>query len=195
MNCAVALILLLDASGSVGFPEWRMQIEGHAEALASPEIARVIEREGGVAVQVRAFADTSAAIMPWRVLATAAEAHQAAVDLLTAYRPFNGGTAIGDAMADGLREMEQAPCGDQRVMDVVTDGENNGGRVPSAVRAEAEASGVQVNALGVRGPMGSPFAWLRENVATARGFVVEAEDWDDFARAIRRKITWEIAER
>jgi uncharacterized protein YbjQ (UPF0145 family) len=59
--------------------------------------------------------------------------------------------------------------------------------------AEAEARGVRINALGVGSD--SAVAWLRENAATAGGFVMQASDWHDVARALRGKITLELAAR
>lgn len=65
--CAVALVLLLDVSGSIDAAAWRLQVEGHAEALTAPAVVRQVEREG-VAVALVQFDHGARLVLPWRVL-------------------------------------------------------------------------------------------------------------------------------
>ena len=195
-TCATALVLLLDASYSVGTAEWRQQVEGHAEALASPSVTSIIER-GPVAVTALAFASGTATLMRWRVLRTSGDALAFAAGLAGAERPFWGSTATGDAVRAGLAALEEAPCAAEAlVLDVVSDGESNEGVAPEVAREEAEAAGVRINALGVRTQgRDDPAGWLRQHVVTPGGFAIEVEGWDAFAAAIRRKLALEVAAR
>jgi Mg-chelatase subunit ChlD len=187
--CAVALVLLLDASASIRADEWQMQLDGHAAALESPEVARVIERGGPVAVTAFAFSDDAVPVLPWRVVASAADARAAAQALRQAPRGVPLGTDLPGALRAALRALSAAPrpC-EREVVDLVTDGE---AAAPVRERAYAEAQGVTVNALAV-GPV-TAADWLREHAITPGGFVLRAEGWADFHRAILRKLVLELA--
>lgn len=190
--CAVALVLLLDASGSIGASAWAAQVAGHASAVESPEVTRHIER-GPIAVKAVAFADVNIPLTPWHVLRTRADAQGYALALRTSLRPMSGGTLIGHAIRDALRFLEAVPCdADERVIDLVSDGEADA-REASPARDQAHAAGVRINALGV-GPA-SAAAWLREHAVTPGGFAMQVEDWDGFARAMVRKLSLEVAAR
>lgn len=193
MLCALALVLLLDASASILPAEWRAQQEGHAAALEDAEIHAAIAREGPVAIAVLAFSDDVRPMLDWRVIQGPADARAAAAALRLAARPTPLGTDIGAALWAGLDLLATAPCQAEReVMDLVTDGEAPVEGVLRA-RAYAEAQGVTINALAV-GPEAAE-AWLRANAATPSGFVLRADGWASFAPALRRKLLMEMASR
>lgn len=197
MLCTLALVLLLDSSGSVPDPAWNMQVQAHADALADPAIGRIIEREGGAAVMVAAFDDAPRTLVSWRVIEAAADAAAMARALAGAPRPGNRGTHTGRALAFALEELRRAPClPDRAIVDLVTDGPGDDPAVVARARAEAEERDVRINALAVVTYPGidAP-AWLRANVVTPGGFVMAADGWEDVAAALRRKITWEISGR
>jgi Mg-chelatase subunit ChlD len=188
--CATALVLLLDASGSVSDANWQLQADGHAAAFEADAITRVIEREP-VAVIAYGFSDAPERMVPWRVIRTAADAASFAAELRQAPRPWAGGTNIGSAIMAGVRAFNDTPCAaESRVIDLVTDGE--AAETPARnARDQAELAGVKINALGVGNETAA--AWLREHAVTLGGFVMHAETWADFARAVLRKINAEIA--
>jgi len=239
--CAVALVLLLDASGSVSSEDWRMQADGTAEAIADDAVVRIIERQGSVAMTAIAFSDITRPLVPWRIVSGAAEAHAFAQALREAPRVLYGGTRIGEAITDALAAFDEAPCqAEQEVVDISSDGDADPGPTARARDAAAER-GVRVNAIGigrhpggngagggaaldvpgggaavdvpgggaaVNAPGGSaagggaavnapgtPADWLRENAITVGGFALSANDWGDFARAMRRKLAMELAAR
>jgi len=201
--CAVALVLLLDASGSVSSEDWRMQADGTAEAIADDAVVRIIERQGAVAMTAIHFSDITRPLVPWRIVTGAAEAQAFARDLRQAPRMLYGGTRIGEAITDALAAFNDAPCqAEQEVVDVSSDGDADPGPTMRARDAAAER-GVRVNAIGIgtlpgRGnPAGAatPADWLRENAITLGGFALSAGDWGDFARAMRRKLAMELAAR
>jgi len=224
--CAVALVLLLDASGSVSSEDWRMQADGTAEAIADDAVVRIIERQGSVAMTAIAFSDITRPLVPWRIVSGAAEAHAFAQALREAPRVLYGGTRIGEAITDALAAFDEAPCqAEQEVVDISSDGDADPGPTARARDAAAER-GVRVNAIGIgRHPggngsgggaaldvpgggaavnapggaavnaPGTPADWLRENAITVGGFALSANDWGDFARAMRRKLAMELAAR
>ncbi|MEI6159410.1 MAG: DUF1194 domain-containing protein [Roseococcus sp.] len=55
--CALALVLLLDASASISPQEWQLQAEGHAAAFDDAAVLRAIARGPGVAVTALSFSD------------------------------------------------------------------------------------------------------------------------------------------
>jgi len=191
--CAVALVLLMDASASILPAEWDLQREATAAAFQDPAVRAAIARDGGVAVTAIAFSDDSTTIVPWRHLREAADAEGFARELAAAPRGPVGGTDIGGALFAALAALAEAPCAaEQEIIDLATDGE-----APEApthrARAYAEAQGVRINALGVGNPEAAQ--WLRENAITPGGFALTAASWEEFSRAIRRKLTLELAAR
>ena len=62
--CAIALVLLLDASASIFPAEWRLQAEGHASAFEDAAVLRAIERGPGIAVTALSFSDDARDMVP-----------------------------------------------------------------------------------------------------------------------------------
>lgn len=197
MWCALALVLMLDSSGSVPDAAWQMQVEAHADALADPAIGRIIARDGPVAVMVAAFDDAPRTLVSWRILEGPADAAALARQVAGAARPGNGMTHTGRALAFALAELRRAPCtADRQVIDLVTDGPGDDAAAIDAARGEAEARDVRINGLAVITIPGvEAMPWLRERVVTPGGFVVSADGWENVAAALRRKLTMEISGR
>ena len=194
--CAVALLLLVDVSGSVSTEHHRMQREGIATALRDPAMARVVETEGPIAVALVEWDSTQTTVLPWRVLADPATLDRAAGDIVAAPRAgVFGSTHLGDAIAAGIAALAEAPCvPDRAVLDVSGDGASNGGREAHEARDAAAALGIQVNGLPIVTETEPNLAdWYRQNVATDDGFVIAADGFSDVARAMRRKIILEVA--
>jgi Mg-chelatase subunit ChlD len=195
MWCALALVLLLDASGSVDARAWDMQVQAHADALADPAIGRAMQAGGLTAVSVVAF-DTEARVMvPWRLVDLAQDARGVAREVAGIDRPGNGSTQTGAALAFALRHLWQAPCEPERqVVDIVTDGRGDDPARLAQAREAAIAAEVRVNVLTVETYPGAAAAdWAREHLVTPGGFVMEAAGWAEFAAALRRKIASEVA--
>jgi len=195
MTCAVALVLLLDASGSIAPDVWDQQRDSTADAIEHPAIVRLIEGGDGVAATALAFDDAIRPLVEWHVLRDWRDAVAFSVRLRQAPRGLPGGTDIGAALTAGLAAFSSAPCAaDQLVIDIVTDGEAPIGPAQAA-RDAAIVAGVRINGLGVGGSGDDPAAWLRDHAITPDGFVVAARDWHDFAGAMRRKLSMEVASR
>lgn len=195
---AVCIVLLLDASRSLTAEQWAGTVEAHARALESPRVAQVAEAEG-VAVAAAAFAEDVHDLAPWRVLRSGADARAFAAEMraTVSLRHAWGisGTATGEAVFRALAMLDEAPPCERRVIDLVTDGDANAGRMPADARDEAEASGVQINAVVLRTQFPDAAEWAREELVTAGGFVLEATTWDAWTRAIERKLVMEVAGR
>lgn len=196
MICAVALVLLLDASGSVNDEEWSLITDGHAHALESEDVGRVAENEG-FAVTVASFAGDVRTMMGWRVLRSREDAAALAAEIRSHERAnlFTAVTAIGQAVVWGLNALERAPCGDRQVLDLATDGVENGGRVRALeARTLATAADVVINTIAVPTDRnGADIDWLSKNVSTPGGFTLEATTWPAFFAAMRRKLIMELA--
>lgn len=197
MWCALALVLMLDSSGSVPDADWQAQIEAHADALADPAIGRLFAVGGEAAVMVKAFDDAPRPMVGWTMVGSAADAAALARQIAALPRPGSGMTHTGAAIGFALDALRRAPCvPDRRVIDLVTDGPGDDRARLAEARAEAEAMEVRINGLAVITYPGiDALAWLREEVATPGSFVMAADGWQDVARAMRRKLTAEIAGR
>lgn len=192
-GCGIALALLLDVSGSISADQFATMARGHAEALRAPAFSRVAERDG-IALTVIQFDDTPRTSLAWRVIRSAAEAHDAAAQIEAMQRLGVGGTHTGSAVRYAVRRLEQAPCGDWRVLDVVTDGQPGGGLPLRQARDEADMLGVRINLLFIAGS-DAEAEHMREQLVTGGGFAMRADDWSEFPQAIRRKILTEVGAR
>jgi hypothetical protein len=193
MNCGLALILLLDVSGSIGPDDFARQREGHAAALRSPAITRAAEQDGIAIAAIQYDADSYPA-MQWRVLRSAADATAAAEHLAGMDRLGATNTYTGSAVMDALAALDNAPCGDVRIVDVVTDGKANGGTPLPTARDAAQDAGVRVNVLIVGGD-DEDADDMRDRLATRDGFVMRVSGWEEFATAVRKKVVLEVGAR
>lgn len=197
LGCAVALLLLVDVSGSVSPENHRLQREGIAAALRAPATARVVAHDAPIAVSLVEWDSAQAVVLPWRVLADEAALLDAAAAVEAAPRAGGyGATHLGDAVGFAVAHLSEAPCAAERlVLDVSGDGPSNGGRATSGARAQAEAAGITINGLPIVTPAEPELAaYYRAEVATADGFVIVADGFADVARAMRRKILFEVAQ-
>jgi len=192
--CAIALVLLLDASASIPMQQWRILVEGHAAAFEDAAVRRAIRTAGPVAVRAWHYSDVTRPLTPWRVLANDADAHAYARELRAAERTLSANTATGNAMLTALADFDASPCPDaDRIIDVATDGHENAGTPAAKARDAAIAAEVRVNVLAIETAEGDPKPFARENIVTPDGFVLRVTDWQDVPRAIVRKISLELA--
>ena len=197
--CTIALVLLLDVSHSVDSHEYRMQQEGVAQAFASPQLQQVIQAQPeGLIVSVVHWGSTALTSIGWTLLRNAQDAADFAQRVMHSERQDTGGsTALGNAVNYAMRRLDQLPCEpEQRVIDVSGDGESNTGIDPADMRDLAQAQGITINGLPILSREEPTVDQYYQNqVITADGFVIVAQGFEDFGRAIRRKLTLEIAVR
>ncbi|MBP0446570.1 DUF1194 domain-containing protein [Roseomonas sp. SSH11] len=197
LACTLALVLLMDVSGSVSQTNYEMQRDATAAALRDPTITRLVENQGGVAVTAMEWSWTQTTTVPWAVLRNVEDARGFADRLAATTRSHAGSTHMGEAIHAAIDRFEQAPCKAERmVIDISGDGGSNGGRPVEEARGRAMEVGIVVNGLPIRTPEEPDIVeYYRSSVATVGGFVMEADGWPGFRLAIRRKLALEIASR
>jgi hypothetical protein len=109
----------------------------------------------------------------------------------------SGGTAIGAALRFSLAELAgNAYSGARMTIDLSGDGASNQSPTPRHLRDRAVAAGVTINGLAIHNEDRGVGAHYRDHVIGGPGaFLIEAADYRDFARAMRRKLIREIAGR
>lgn len=195
----LALVLATDVSPSINSSEARLQREGVAEAFLNPQVVEAIESGslGKIAVAAIDFSsrEYNKVVMNWRIIHDKATA--AAFGEAMRKAPTNTGrhTSISDGieLAELLLETSNLEA-TKKVIDVSGDGPNNWGRPMNVVRDEALAKGIIINGLPILGSAPELDKYYMNCVIGGRGsFIVVANDFNDFARAIRNKLIQEIA--
>jgi hypothetical protein len=203
----VALVLLADGSGSIDPDEFRMQRDGYADALTSPEVLDAIRSNARQRIAVLfvewGAPESQEIVVDWSLIDGAASAALFAERLRAEPKKTFGYNSISNALTFALSRIRSAPfLGDRTVIDVSGDGPNIGGRPIEQARAEVVREGITINALAVRPPgssvalsLGMPLEdYYRQNVIGGPGAFVETADGRErFAQAIRTKLVLELA--
>lgn len=201
----VELALMVDVSRSMAPPELELQRRGYAEAISSPQFARVIEQSltGQIALTYVEWAGDGLqrVVVPWTLI-DGPDAAGAVADKLVSH--FDSGlrrTSISGAIRFAEYEIEtNAFIGLRRVIDVSGDGPNNDGRPVTRARDSAVAKGIIINGLPLMTTDG-PSRWGIEDldvyyencvIGGPGAFVVPVTDWADFPFAVRRKLILEL---
>ncbi|MEM7668681.1 MAG: DUF1194 domain-containing protein [Pseudomonadota bacterium] len=196
--CGLELILAMDVSRSVVNAEYDLQMNGLSAAFRDRAVIEAIEwTQGGIMATVTQWSGPQSQIqsVPWVHLQTAedAQAFADAIDLQT--RAFFAAyTAIGEALfhAAGISGSNPMRC-TRRVIDVSGDGASNRGRLPRPVADALAQTGFTINALVIEGAKDDPVAFYERQVVRGPGaFMVIADSFDDYARAIREKLLREM---
>jgi Ca-activated chloride channel homolog len=193
--CDTALLLTLDVSHSVDASEYRLQIDGTADALRDPEVAEALV-QGQVALGLIQWSGVGEQEMSlgWARMTTHAEVERFAALARELPRAFVlSSTAPGDAVLFALDQFaDVADCG-RRIIDVSGDGTANAGSDVAAARLRAERAGVTINGVAIEF-MGLVITnFYQRQLVTRDGFVVTARGHLDYPRAIRKKILREVS--
>ena len=196
----VALVLAVDASGSISPEEFRLQREGCAEAVTHPAVLAAVAGgpAGAIAVSLVEWGAPGGAetVVPWHRVTDAATASALASALREAPRSRQSWNAIGDAIDHAAAQLRAAPYEAARlVIDVSGDAPDMRSRRPAtAARDDAVAAGITINALAIAREGSNLAARYHAEVIGGPGaFVMEAAGRPDFARALRAKLVREIA--
>lgn len=203
----IALVLAVDASGSIDGDEFKLQKEGIAGAITSERVLSAISsgpnRRVALAYVEWGSPGGTATVVDWMIVEDSASAGRFAQAVLAAPRSPQSYNAIGDAITHGAALIGACPCKPIRgVIDISGDNRDNRSLTPALVAREAAAAqGITVNALAVlegdrTSPSGKP--WLvdeyeRTVIAGPGAFVIAAKDRADFARALLQKMVREFA--
>lgn len=204
----VALVLTVDASGSIDSEEFQLQKEGIAQAVAAPEVLSAIQsgRNRRIAIAYVEWGAPGGAqtVVDWMFVGGQDEAASFGAAVLAAPRSVQSYNAIGDAIDHAVRLLDSCPCRPtRRIIDVSGDNPDNRSNVPAPLaRDAAVSSGVTINALAILqdgrlGPEGRPWlveAYERTIIGGFAAFAIAANTRADFARALREKMVLEISE-
>ena len=196
----LALVLAVDASGSVDQHRFELQKQGYAAAFRDRRVLNAIRSGLTQSIAVTMFQWTGprlqVQVVPWTLIKDEASATAFAAAIEAAPRQlFGGGTSISGAIDYGrilLAQTEFAPT--RRVIDVSGDGSNNSGRPVTFARDDAARAGVGVNGLPILSIEPGLDRYYRDYVIGGPGaFMVPADSYDTFAEAIIKKLITEIA--
>lgn len=194
----LALVLAVDSSGSVSPHEFMLQMRGLAEAFRSPGVVKAIETAApnGIAVNLMQWSSTDEQGQAFGWLAVRDAQSAARVAELIDRTPRlveDGATAIGPALDHAARLVLGVPA-NRRVIDLSGDGRDNQSGEVLVGRLKAIEAGITVNGLAILNEDSLLEAYYLTEVIGGEGaFVLVADDYDDFARAIEIKLIKEIS--
>ncbi|MEM9146753.1 MAG: DUF1194 domain-containing protein [Pseudomonadota bacterium] len=198
LACGLELILAIDVSGSINAREYALQVGGMADAFDNPSLhAAVGQLPGGMLVTITQWSGGSRQrhMTDWYTVSEPASLVQFAEVIRTTPRAWrNFSTAIGEALihAGEVSRAAPHPCA-RRVIDVSGDGVSNEGRAPFPVAQRLADQGYTINGLVIRGADPDPVSHYELEVIAGPGAFVEvAEGFEDYPRAILRKLLREI---
>lgn len=191
MACDLALALAVDVSGSVDPYEYRLQMQGLADALRDGAVSEALVR-AEAAVTLIQWTGTSRqeVTLPWRRVRDFDDLEALAAAIETAPRRWrNFSTAIGQALGFTLSQFEGAPKCRRKVIDVSGDGPSNEGPEPRSVHTALRQAGIVVNGLAIEGSTEDLTGYFFENLIVGEGaFVVTANSFEEYPARIRRKL-------
>ena len=202
-RCAdLALVLAIDASGSINADEFALQKQGYVHAFRSPRVQSALAAAGKVDVGIILWGDSEMAlqVLPLARLQSAGDAEALSRRIEALPRRVFGNTGIGRAVSKAI-DLLDAPdeCASRRIINLSGDGlETIAPRprqhVPLALaRNRAEASGITINALAIETDVPDLGNWFRDRLITGPGaFVLAVDSFETFGLAIEKKLAREI---
>lgn len=206
------LVLGADTSFSVDERKFRLQRDGYAAAISDRRVVRAMTAGpmGRIALCFFEWADEQeqVVIVDWVAIAGESDANAVAQRIRGASRAYMARTSISAAIDFGLKQFARSPFRAPRaIIDLSGDGTNNAGRSVTGARNEALAAGVTINGIVVptdsekpadsmhTNPSGGLWAYYDSRVIGGPGaFVMEANNFEVFGKALIRKLIKEIAE-
>jgi uncharacterized protein DUF1194 len=188
-----------------------LQRDGYAAAVASPLVIDAIKSgpNGKIAVSFLEWSGYGAQklVVDWTVLDSVASGRRFGDQIVEAPRSFADRTSIAGGIDFAVAQLQRAAyVAPRKTIDVSGDGTNNAGRDVRLARDEALAKGITINGLVIlsdrsvpwnaehTNPPGGLEKYYRDNVMGGPGsFVMVAEDFQSFGKAIVKKMIAEIA--
>lgn len=204
------LVLAVDVSGSVDDVEAHQQRQGYVEALRDPLVHRAIAQGGlqRIAVAYVEWAGFShqQTVVGWTLLDGPEACERLASELAEAPLGRGRWTSISGAIDYAARLFDNNGYqGERRVIDISGDGPNNNGRPVEEARWEALDMGLVINGLPILNDRPQPFGmptprqvalddyYERHVIGGPGSFMIVANDFEDFRRAVLAKLVREIA--
>lgn len=201
-DCRLALLLALDVSSSVDAAEDHLQRGGLARALQDPAVVEAFFASD-LPVALGAYEwsgkDNQVVVLDWVVIATPDDLAQAAAVVAGSTRAFQSfPTAMGHALEYGAAMMARAPRCLAQVIDMAGDGQSNDGPGPAAAYraagfAQITVNGLVVNAADFEGEVGLIAFYQGEVLHGPGAFMIVADGFEDYARAMRDKLVREVS--
>ncbi len=203
------LIFAIDVSGSIDWEEAQLQRQGYVDALRSKPVIDAI-RAGAVGKIAVAYIEWAGSflqrtVIDWTLIDGPESANAFADQLSEAPIQTGPWTSISSAIRYAVPMFDKNDYdGLRKVIDISGDGPNNNGGPVTDARQMALDAGVTINGLPIindrPGPGGSrSFKDLERYyrdcvIGGPNAFLEVARSFDDFARAIQRKLVFEISE-
>jgi len=206
------LVLAADVSRSMDEPKFKLQRSGYVEALTSAEVIQAIKSgpAGRIAIMFMEFsgADAQKVVLDWALISDESSAHRFADTLTEIPRSFDERTAIGAGIDFAALQLKRTPFeASRRTIDISGDGTSNVGRNVRVARDEAIAAGITINGIPIlssppvvgssdhTNPPGGLESYYLNNVVGGPGaFIMAADDFRSFGKALIRKLIAEVAE-
>ena len=206
------LVLAADVSRSIDSGKFQLQREGYAAAISDPRVLDAIRsgRNGRIGLSFVEWSGVGSqrVLIDWTAIGDIESARGFGDHLIEAPRSFADRTSISGGIEFAMGQLAHAPYESaRRTIDVSGDGTNNAGRDVTAARDEAVAQGMTINGLVILSE--TPLAWnpdhtnppgglenyYRNNVIGGPGaFVLAAQNFNSFGRAIVKKLIAEVAQ-
>ena len=197
--CELALVIALDVSRSVDKFEYVLMRNGIGQAFLDNEITDLIAwMPGGMKVTVTQWGGTGQQrqAINWRHLGNPESVVGFVEDLIEINRGFwQADTSVSEALlhAEMMFRQLEYPCRRQ-VIDVSGDGVSNAGPEVNPVSNAIAKKGFTINGLVVSGARSDPVAYyLSEVIRGPLSFVEVTDGYDDYDRAMKRKLLRELA--
>ena len=205
----LALALAIDISGSIDPEEAHLQRQGYVQAFRDPVIVKAIlgGANGRIAVSYFEWSDSwlQKLLIDWTLLDSEQAIAAFATRLADAQISIARRTSISGAIRYSIPLFARAPYdADRKVLDISGDGSNNDGMLVTDMRYEALKARIIINGLPIMNDRPNPFGFPNEAdldkyylacvTGGPRSFVEVAHNFDDFPRAVRKKLLQEVAD-
>jgi hypothetical protein len=205
----LALAMAIDISGSIDPDEAKLQREGYVLAFRDPVIVRAIlgGPNGRIVVAYYEWSDSwmQKLLIDWTLLDSEASIAAFASRLADLPSSIARRTSISGAIRYAIPLFGRSPYEPTRkVLDISGDGSNNDGGLVTDMRYEALKDRIVINGLPIMNDRPNPFGFPNEAdldryylhcvTGGPRSFVEVARNFEDFPRAVRKKLLQEVAE-
>jgi hypothetical protein len=205
----LALILAVDISGSVDPEEAKLQRQGYVDAFRDKVIVRAIlgGNHGRIAVAYFEWSDAwvQKLLVDWTLLDSEGAIEAFTRRLENAPISIARRTSISGAIRYAIPMYRRMPYeADRKVLDISGDGSNNDGGLVTDVRHDALKERIVINGLPIMNDRPNPFGFPSEAdldryylhcvTGGPRSFVEVAQNFEDFPRAVRKKLLQEVAD-
>ncbi len=206
----LALVLAIDISGSIDPDEARLQRDGYVQAFRDPAIVRAVlgGSHGRIAVAYFEWSDSyvQRLLVDWTLLDSEAAIRAFTERLSEAPISISRRTSISGAIRFAIPLFARGPFeAERKVLDISGDGSNNDGGLVTDQRHEALKERIVINGLPIMNDRPNPFGFPAETdldryylhcvTGGPRSFVEVASSFEDFPRAVKKKLLQEVADR